>query len=39
MDDDDDNGDDDDDDDDYEVFLAQIYHHNYSSQHRTFSSS
>ncbi len=38
MDGDDDNGDDDDDDD--EVFLlAQIYHHNYSSQHRTFSSS
>jgi hypothetical protein len=42
MDDDDDNNndDDDDDDDDIEVFLlAQIYHQNYSSKHRTFSSS
>jgi hypothetical protein len=40
MDDDDDNNnDDDDDDDDIEVFLlAQIYHQNYSSKHRTFSS-
>lgn len=37
MDGDDDNDDDDDND---EVFLlAQICHHNYSSQHRTFSSS